>query len=117
MFVAPRDLAKNCIALIDRELRATPGVESPLSSSPKSTRSVDPPIIQALYRRFQAGVEIDLIVRGQCALVPGLRGISSHIRVRSISAGFSSTVVSSTSKMAVNRKSIWAARTGWQRNL
>lgn len=36
---------------------------------------VDPPIIQALYRASQAGVEIDLIVRGQCALVPGLRSI------------------------------------------
>jgi polyphosphate kinase len=49
---------------------------------------IDPPIIQALYRASRAGVEIDLIVRGQCTLVPGLRGVSSRIRVRSVVGRF-----------------------------
>src|SRR5262249_10974531 len=80
-------MAKNCIALIDREARnAKRG--RPARIIAKVNALVDPPIIQALYRASQAGVEIDLIVRGQCALVPGLRGISSHIRVRSIVGRF-----------------------------
>jgi polyphosphate kinase len=87
LFVAPRDLARNCIALIDRESRnAKRG--RPARIIAKMNALVDPPVIQALYRASQAGVEIDLIVRGQSALVPGLRGISSHIRVRSIVGRF-----------------------------
>jgi polyphosphate kinase len=87
LFVAPRDLAKNCLALIDRETRnAKRG--KPARIIAKMNALVDPPMVQALYRASQAGAEIDLIVRGQCALVPGLRGVSSHIRVRSIVGRF-----------------------------
>jgi polyphosphate kinase len=87
LLVAPRDMARKCIALIDRETRhARRG--RPARIIAKMNALTDKPVIQALYRASQAGVEIDLIVRGQCALVPGLRGVSSHIRVRSIVGRF-----------------------------
>ncbi len=87
LLVAPKDMAKTVIAQIDREARhARRG--RPARIIAKCNAVVDPPVIRALYRASQAGVEIDLIVRGQCTLVPGLRGISSRIRVRSIVGRF-----------------------------
>jgi polyphosphate kinase len=87
LLVAPKDMAKSVIAQIDRETRhARRG--RPARIIAKCNAVVDPPVIRALYRASQAGVEIDLIVRGQCVLVPGLRGISSRIRVRSIVGRF-----------------------------
>jgi len=87
LLVAPKDMAKTVIAQIDRETRhARRG--RPARIIAKCNAVVDPPVIRALYRASQAGVEIDLIVRGQCTLVPGLRGISSRIRVRSIVGRF-----------------------------
>ncbi|HTZ47240.1 MAG TPA: polyphosphate kinase 1 [Verrucomicrobiae bacterium] len=87
LLVAPKDMAKTIISQIDREARhAKRG--RPARIIAKCNAVVDPPVIRALYRASQAGVEIDLIVRGQCVLVPGLRGISSRIRVRSIVGRF-----------------------------
>jgi polyphosphate kinase len=87
LLVAPRDMAKKSIALIDRESRhARRG--RPARIIVKMNALTDKLVIQALYRASQAGVEIDLIVRGQCALVPGLRGVSSRIRVRSVVGRF-----------------------------
>jgi len=87
LLLAPRDMAKTSIALIERESRhARRG--RPARIIAKINAVIDPPIIQALYRASRAGVEIDLIVRGQCALVPELRGVSSRIRVRSIVGRF-----------------------------
>ena len=87
LIIAPRDMAKTVISMIDREARhARRG--RPARMIVKMNAVVDPPVIQALYRASQAGVEIDLIVRGQCALVPGVRGLSSRIRVRSIVGRF-----------------------------
>lgn len=87
LLLAPRDMAKAIIGMIDREARhAKRG--RPARIIAKVNAVIDPPVIQALYRASQAGVEIDLIVRGQCGLVPRLRGVSNRIRVRSIVGRF-----------------------------
>jgi polyphosphate kinase len=83
LFVAPLDLAEHCLALIARETEhARRG--RPAHIIAKMNALLDQNIIMALYRASQAGVEIDLIVRGMCALRPGVKGVSDHIRVRSI---------------------------------
>ncbi|HTZ32859.1 MAG TPA: polyphosphate kinase 1 [Methylomirabilota bacterium] len=87
LLVAPTDMAKTVIGLIEREAKhAKRG--RPARIIAKCNAIVDPPVIRALYRASQAGVEIDLIVRGQCTIVPGLRGLSSRVRVRSIVGRF-----------------------------
>jgi polyphosphate kinase len=87
LLLAPLDMARSLIGLIEREARnARRG--KPARMVVKVNAVIDPAVIQALYRASQAGVEIDLIVRGQCTLIPGLRGISSRIRVRSIVGRF-----------------------------
>jgi polyphosphate kinase len=87
LLVAPLDLAEKCVALIDREAdHAREGKEARIIA--KMNALLDKNIIQALYRASQAGVEIDLIVRGICALRPGVRGVSDRIKVRSIVGRF-----------------------------
>src|SRR6202140_1717647 len=87
LMVAPLDLAEHCLALIAREAEhARHG--RPAHIIAKMNALQDKNIITALYRASQAGVKIDLIVRGICALRPGVRGVSDHIRVRSIVGRF-----------------------------
>ena len=87
LLVAPLDLAEKCIALIDREAdHARQGRPARIIS--KMNALLDKSVVQALYRASQVGVEIDLLVRGICALRPGVRGVSDHIRVRSIVGRF-----------------------------
>src|SRR5271166_5309493 len=87
LLVAPLNLAEHCLALIAREAEhARHG--RPARIIAKMNALQDKNIITALYRASQAGVKIDLIVRGICALRPGVRGVSDHIRVRSIVGRF-----------------------------
>src|SRR6266496_61595 len=87
LLVAPLDLAEKCLALIEREAEHARN-NRPARIIAKMNALLDKDIIMALYRASQAGVEIDLIVRGICALRPGIRGVSDHIRVRSIVGRF-----------------------------
>jgi len=83
LITAPKFLADRIIALIDRERRnAEEG--KPARIIAKMNSLVDPCAIEALYAASQAGVRIDLIVRGICCLRPGIKGISENIRVISI---------------------------------
>jgi len=87
LLVAPINLAENFLDLIAREADHA-RLGRPARIIAKMNALLDKNIIAALYRASQAGVEIDLIVRGMCALRPGIRGISDHIRVRSIVGRF-----------------------------
>jgi polyphosphate kinase len=87
LLVAPLDLAEKCLRLIEREAEhARQG--RPARIIVKINSLLDEAIVQALYRASQAGVEIDLLVRGICSLRPGVRGMSEKIRVRSIVGRF-----------------------------
>jgi polyphosphate kinase len=87
LLVAPLDLAEQCLALIAREAEhARAG--RPAHIIAKMNALLDRNIIGALYAASQSGVKIDLIVRGMCALRPGIRGVSDHITVRSIVGRF-----------------------------
>jgi polyphosphate kinase len=87
LLVAPVNLRDRMIVLIQREAE--------LQRRGKTGRIIvkmnsllDPDMIAALYAASQAGVQIDIIVRGNCALKPGLKGISDNIRVISIIGRF-----------------------------
>jgi polyphosphate kinase len=83
IFLAPVNIQDRIIALIEREIKKS-SPKKPGRIIAKMNALIDERTIRALYRASQAGVRIDLIVRGICCLRPGIPGISDNIRVRSI---------------------------------
>jgi polyphosphate kinase len=81
--VAPIGLHETVISMIDREADCARAGQ-PGHIIAKMNALVDPDVIRALYRASQAGVKIDLLVRGICCLRPGVEGVSDNIRVASV---------------------------------
>jgi polyphosphate kinase len=81
--VAPLDLKEKFLKLIEAEIdNSKNGLKARIIA--KMNALVDSDIIKKLYEASQAGVDIELIVRGICCLVPGIEGVSENIKVRSI---------------------------------
>lgn len=83
LLVAPINLREKMLGMIKREAEHARNGK-PAKIVAKMNRLADVEIIKALYEASQAGVEIDLIIRGICMLKPGVEGLSENIRVRSI---------------------------------
>ncbi|MGQ0837525.1 RNA degradosome polyphosphate kinase [Actinokineospora sp.] len=87
LLVAPYGVRRGIVERIEQEvehLRAG----RPAGVRIKMNSLVDEQVIDSLYRASQAGVSIDIVVRGICALKPGIEGLSDNIRVRSILGRF-----------------------------
>ena len=87
LWQSPFTLHSEVVAAINREAELA-AAGQPAAIVAKMNALLEPQVIAALYAASQAGVKIDLIVRGVCALRPGIKGLSDNIRVRSVVGRF-----------------------------
>src|SRR5712691_10591028 len=87
LLVAPEALRDGIVSRIDRQAERSRAGQ-PARIAFKTNALVDEVVVDALYRASQAGVPVDLWVRGICALRPGVPGLSDNIRVRSVLGRF-----------------------------
>ncbi len=87
LLVAPRSIRPELLSKIDREIENKKLGQHAFIRL-KLNSLLDEEFVEALYKASIAGVEIDLIIRGICALLPGIPGVSENIRVRSVLGRF-----------------------------
>ena len=83
LLVSPNEMKKKFIALINNEIK-NKKAGKPAYIKIKINHITDPIMVQKLYEASAAGVDIDLLVRGNCSLITGIEGISNHIHIHGI---------------------------------
>lgn len=83
LLVSPNEMKKRFLALINDEIK-NKKAGKPAYIKIKINHVTDPIMVEKLYEASRAGVDIDLLVRGNCSLVTGVEGVSDHIHIRGI---------------------------------
>jgi len=112
LWQSPFTLHSEVVAAINHEAELA-AAGKPAAIIAKMNALLEPQVIAALYAASQAGVKIDLIIRGVCALKPGIPGLSSTSTCARWSDASSSTHASSISETAATRRSSCHRPTGW----